>query len=65
MKLLLDYLPGPVQLRKLTLEEGDLSDKALSVFTSRCQRCGVLHLPRPGQLHLQHKHVRAPLGQML
>jgi hypothetical protein len=35
MELLLDHLSGPVRLHKLTLEEGNLSNKALCVFRSR------------------------------
>jgi hypothetical protein len=35
-KFLLDRLLGPVCLHKLTLKEGNLPNKALSVFMSRC-----------------------------
>jgi hypothetical protein len=60
VKIVLSHLPGPVRLCMLTLEEGDLLDKAIIVFTCRCQCHDVLHLPCLGQLRLQHKRVRAP-----
>jgi hypothetical protein len=42
--ILLSQLLGPVLLRKLTLKEGDLSDKTFSILTSRGQRRGILRL---------------------
>jgi hypothetical protein len=61
MELLLDCLLGPACLLKLTLEEGIPLNNTLNIFMSP----GVLHLPCPGQLRLQHKHICAPPGQML
>jgi hypothetical protein len=41
-ELLLGHLSGPVRLCKLNLKEGDLTDRALIIFMSRCLCCGVL-----------------------
>jgi hypothetical protein len=35
MGSLLSHLPSPVHLRKFTLEQGNLSDKAFCLLTSR------------------------------
>jgi hypothetical protein len=44
-ELPLGHLSGPARLHKLTLEEGDLPDKALYIFMSMHQRRDVLRLP--------------------
>jgi hypothetical protein len=56
-KILLGHLSGSACLRKLTLEEGNLSDKALCVFICRCQHHSIL------RLHSRHPLLSLPLCQ--
>jgi hypothetical protein len=42
------------------LEEGDLTDEALSIFLNRHQHRDILHLPRLCRLWLRCKLVHAP-----
>jgi hypothetical protein len=50
VELLLSHLLGLARFHKFTLEEGNLTGEALSIFLNRSRHHNILHLLRPSQL---------------